>query len=521
MSISVSKPVSLGVAAFAVIAVAICVSTEVGILSGTLIAVFGAVALFALHRDWTLRRQLTDALGDHVDLRSSNRQIIARLGADLQAMKHRLNQSNSTTGLPTREHLFSAIAADMGHEGRRHTLGLIHFSEYDRLLALDGDSARRALADIAGRIARAASTRHCVCQVDRATLAIWFRGGSAAEELQAIAYVARQQIAIGETVLTPSLTCSAIELPPEGASPDALLARAVAALPVREAASSVAVSPQGIEEERHSFALEQGLAHAIEREQLAMVFQPVVDLAADRVVGAEALMRWSHPEFGPVSPALFIPMVERLGLSDRYGLWALNAACREAASWRKQGLGGLRMAVNLSARQVLDLDLEAKIERTVLRHGLDMGALELELTETAVMADAQRTFALFPRLRAKGVSLAIDDFGAGYSSLSYLKNLPFSKLKIDREFVTDIDKLASSRAICRALIELGAGLGLTVLAEGVETAEEVATLRRLGCRVFQGFYFSRPLPAEAFADFVRTAPWRAATSIPVPCEASA
>ena len=434
-------------------------------------------------------------------------QMLDVVATRLAAVDHRLANTHPVTKLPTREQLLASISATLKTEDDTHVLGhvlgLVHFVEFDQLAAFDDEAAQRALGCIGERLTGAVQDRHLVSQVDRATFAIWLGGQAARQELEAIAYVARQQIDLGETVLTPTIKCSQACYPQDGANAQQLIARATAEL--TRSVSTLKTTPETASPEafRERFSLEQDLARAIEQEQLKMVFQPVVDVSAGRLIGAEALLRWDHPTLGPVSPARFIPMVERLQLSERYGLWVLNAACREAARWRAEGLGELRMAVNLSAQQVLDPELEAKIDRTLLRHGLKASALELELTETAAMADGDRTLQLFTRLRDKGIGLAIDDFGTGYSSLSYLKNLPFSKLKIDREFVTQVDSQRGSRAICKALIELGRGLGLTVLAEGVETRHEVDALLALGCSVFQGFHFSRPLDGDAFLSFAR------------------
>jgi EAL domain-containing protein (putative c-di-GMP-specific phosphodiesterase class I) len=267
-----------------------------------------------------------------------------------------------------------------------------------------------------------------------------------------------------------------------------------------DGAAATTARPAGAARER--FTLAQDLRHAIERRQLELHFQPVVDLAKGALVGAEALLRWHHPEAGLVSPDLFIPILEDADLIDEIGLWTLNAACREVHGWRRRGLNQLKVAVNLSARQLRDVDLVDRIARTLERHRLPPGALELELTETATTEDAARTLAVFGALRDLGVSLAIDDFGSGYSSLSYLKNLPFNKLKIDREFVTDIHQRRDSQAICQSLVALTRGLGLEILAEGVERIEEIEMLQVLGCNMFQGYYFSRPLNAN---DFIRYA----------------
>jgi EAL domain-containing protein (putative c-di-GMP-specific phosphodiesterase class I) len=210
---------------------------------------------------------------------------------------------------------------------------------------------------------------------------------------------------------------------------------------------------------------------------------------------------------GLLAPDRFMAILERSPMMSEVGLWVLNAACREARAWREQGLGDLRVAVNLSIVQCRDPRLSDMVLRTLQRHGLPPSALELELTETAAMEDAEHIRRLFGDLRSHGVSVAIDDFGTGYSSLSYLKNLPFSKLKIDREFASDVDRRRDSRAICAALIALARGLGIAVLAEGVETREEMETLREMGCRLFQGFFFAQPMDGPSFAAALHDPAW--------------
>ena len=483
---------------------AICWLAKASVMSVCVVTIGLAATAMAIHHSAQVHRRISGL----VDMSRTSRatlQMLDLVAARLASLDHRTSNTHPVTLLPTREQLLASITADLEAEDGAHVLGLLHFIEFDQLAAFDDQSAHFALSQIAERITGAVQARHLVSQVDRATFAIWFGGEDARQELEAIAYVARQQIALCETVLTPTIRFSLARFPQDGGSAQQLLARSTADLTRSLSNPTLKPEPASAQSFRERFSLEQDLTRAIEQEQLTMVFQPVIDASAGRLVGAEALLRWDHPTLGPVSPARFIPMVERLHLSDRYGLWVLNAACREAARWRAEGLGELRMAVNLSAQQVLDPALEAKVERTLVRHGLTASALELELTETAAMADADRTLQLFTHLRHKGIGLAIDDFGTGYSSLSYLKKLPFTKLKIDREFVTDVDRLYDSRAICKALIELGRGLGLTVLAEGVETRDEVDALLTLGCALFQGFHFSKPLSGDAFLAFARQA----------------
>ncbi|MDP1875506.1 bifunctional diguanylate cyclase/phosphodiesterase [Phenylobacterium sp.] len=442
------------------------------------------------------------------------REVIGIAAARLEALDHRTTYTHPVTGLPTREPLCETIAADVAAGPPPRLLGVIRFVDFDRLAGFDHALANRALEQFACRLVSVTQAGRLVAQVDRDGFAIWFGAvdiEAARAEFQAIAYVTGHEMEIDGGRITPALEISAVSFPQQGKDGLTLLLRATAALSRPEGVEGGEVrllSPHTAEAAREQFMLEQDLAQAIAEDQLTMVFQPVVDLAAGRMMGAEALLRWDHPLLGAVSPARFIPVVEALGLSERYGLWVLNAACREARRWADEGAVGMRVAVNLSARQLLDPGLKTKIERTLARHGLGAEALELELTETATMADAERTFHLFGELRAMGVSLAVDDFGSGYSSLSYLKNLPFDKLKIDREFVAQIDQRRDSRAICRALIELGRGLDLLVLAEGVETEAEVACLRSLGCHVFQGYHFSRPLSGEAFLALATDAEWR-------------
>ena len=234
-----------------------------------------------------------------------------------------------------------------------------------------------------------------------------------------------------------------------------------------------------------------------------MQYQPLIDAGRGKVGGAEALIRWEHAQRGLIPPSRFIPIAETAGLSQEIGLWALNHAARDARSWRLAGLTDLRVAVNVTGHQLEADDLGLLIMRTLERHGLLADALEVELTESVALADDVRASILCEELHRQGVQIAIDDFGTGYSSLSALRSLAFDKIKIDRTFVTDIHKRRDSQAICSSLIALGRGLGIKVLAEGVETGDEYVWLRGHGCQHFQGFYFSAPLDHEQFIEFAR------------------
>ena len=252
--------------------------------------------------------------------------------------------------------------------------------------------------------------------------------------------------------------------------------------------------------------LENALRRALERQQLSLHYQPQFALDDDgeaRIVGAEALLRWQHPELGWVSPGEFIPVAESSGLILPIGEWVMTEALSQLRRWDEAGLPELSMAVNLSAVQFRHDDLPELVGRVLADVGLPAGRLELELTEGAAMDNPNVAITVMNELHERGVRLSIDDFGTGYSSLSYLKKFRVSKLKIDQSFVRDLTDDAEDRAIVDAVIRMAGALGLQTLAEGVETEGQLAFLRRQGCQAVQGYLFSRPLPAASFAEFVR------------------
>jgi len=244
--------------------------------------------------------------------------------------------------------------------------------------------------------------------------------------------------------------------------------------------------------------LENQLRQALRRDEFELFYQPQMDLATGRIVAFEALVRWRHPERGLVSPVDFIPLTEETGLILPLGCWVLQEACRQAALWRSGRWPGIRIAVNLSAVQFRQADLVDQVRRALSSAGVGPDALELEVTESMVMQDAEATIQTLQNLRAMGVTLAIDDFGTGYSSLAYLKRFPVNILKVDRSFVQDIEDDPDAAAICAAVIGLAHNLRLDVVAEGVETAEQLAWLRAAGCQIGQGFLLGRPAPAATY-----------------------
>lgn len=241
--------------------------------------------------------------------------------------------------------------------------------------------------------------------------------------------------------------------------------------------------------------LEAALRAALEREELSLHFQPIVDTNSGTAGKVEALLRWEHPELGKVPPLKFIPIAEDTGLIISIGEWVLRQACRQCAEWQKAGIEAVCVAVNLSPKQFKQRDFVKGVVEALEHAGITPGHLELEVTETMLMEDIEDAAAKIAELQSRGVRTAIDDFGTGYSSLSYLKRLPVDALKIDRAFVKDITTDADSEVMVRTMIKLAHDLGLSAVAEGVETAEQYLMLSSHGCDRMQGYYFSRPLPA--------------------------
>ena len=253
---------------------------------------------------------------------------------------------------------------------------------------------------------------------------------------------------------------------------------------------------------RNSFerlALESSLRRALERGDFQLHYQPKINLRSGQIAGLEALLRWVHPELGMVAPAKFIALAEETGLIVAIGKWVLQTACRQLAAWQNQGLLHISMAINLSPRQFQDANLLQDIKSVLADTGVSAGLLELEITESMLMHDLDKAMLILTDLRAMGVRIAIDDFGTGYSSFSNLKRFPIDTIKVDRSFIRGLPTSAENRGITEAILAMGKALNLNVIAEGVETKEQADYLRTRGCNEFQGFYFSKAVPASEAA----------------------
>ena len=247
--------------------------------------------------------------------------------------------------------------------------------------------------------------------------------------------------------------------------------------------------------------LDMDLRGALERGEFSLVYQPVFELRGGRMTGAEALLRWNHPLRGVVHPDVFVPILEESGHIVQVGRWVLNEACRQAAHWRANG-HRIDIAVNFSVRQLETSEFVADIRKALLESGIEPSSLILEITETAIMRDAEATARRLRAVKELGIRIAIDDFGTGYSSLAYLSQFPIDSLKIDRSFISTIGNSSEGSALTRMLIELGKALGLETLAEGIEDQSQYAQLQAADCDSGQGFLMARPLDADALDAFL-------------------
>jgi len=312
-------------------------------------------------------------------------------------------------------------------------------------------------------------------------------------------------IDINGHVLRADVTIGIAIYPQDGADASTLVSNADAAMfrAKTEARGSIRFFEIAMDKQlRDKRALQQELRLAVARNELALHYQPQATIAGE-IVGFEALARWNHPVRGPVPPGIFIPLAEEAGTITAFGQWILRSACREAASWPRP----LHIAINLSPVQFLRDDLPNLVHGILLETGLAPGRLELEVTESVLIGDFTRALSILRRLKGLGVRIAMDDFGTGYSSLSYLQAFPFDKIKIDQAFVVNLAHSAQSATIIRAVIALGHGLDLPVMAEGVETEEQLRFLAGCGCDGIQGFFVGRPQPINEYAEAVGRAPF--------------
>ena len=444
------------------------------------------------------------------------RTTVDALRRSTEAMEHTerrkryLETHDGLTGLANRAYFREFARRTMGYARRYgHTLAVltINLDHFDRVNEnLGHATGDQLLQSVAKRLRACVRGSDIVARFGGDDFAVVLTSLSSREDA---ALVARKildiitrphDVAGGEIYVTPSIGLAIF--PDDGETPDGLLRSADVALHrVKDAGRGQfqfysAEMRGGAGFER--MQLEVMLREALDRNEFSLYYQPQVDVGKRELVGAEALIRWHHPERGMISPADFIPLAESNGLIEPIGEWVLRTACTQKRVWERAGLGDFPISVNVSRRQFRVPGIEDKIEDILRETGLDPRHLELEITENALIEDVQQTLHVLRRVRELGVGVAIDDFGTGYSSLAVLGQFPASALKIDQAFVRDIAQDPAHAAITRAVLAVASELRLQVMAEGVETREERDFLVELGCERMQGYLFGRPVPTEEF-----------------------
>ena len=425
---------------------------------------------------------------------------------------HYASNYDAVTGLPNRDLLrerLRRMKAQAKADGRVLGFMLLRFGRMALIRETLGPAAEQALLQEAAARLRDAGAHDVVARFSEGAFALVLARADAGELAAGASGVLA---ALGapyayereELHLDPCIGIAVY--PTDGVAYESLAKGAETAL--RQAADGVGqrfafYSPELTQGANDRFKLENGLRRALERGELELHYQPQIAVEGGAITSAEALLRWRHPERGFVPPSLFIPLAEESELIVEIGQWVLEEVCRQLSAWREAGLPVVPVAVNLSARQFNERIVDT-VRRVLEDSRLEPDLLELELTESASMADAGKSFALLAQLKALGIRLAIDDFGTGYSNLNYLKRFPVDCLKLDRTFVHDLETDADDLAIARAVIAMAHGLRLTVVAEGVETQGQMDLLSGLGCDLVQGWLYSPAVPAEKFAAMLTT-----------------
>jgi diguanylate cyclase (GGDEF)-like protein/PAS domain S-box-containing protein len=447
----------------------------------------------------------TDERGTVLVLSDVSRQV--ELARELALLAGR----DALTGLANRRLLLQRLDQAVGRAGRAGTRLAVLFVDLDRFKTVNdglGHGAGDALlVEVARRLKATVRSTDTVGRLGGDEFVVLLdplrADPDAGRVAGAIVAALAEPYAIGGQELISAASVGIALYPADGASAAELVGRADAAMyraKSRGGAGFAFYCPELHAAALERMELERGLHRALERAELVLHYQPTVSLVDGRVTGVEALLRWRHPSRGLVGPGTFVGLAEETGLIVPIGAWAMHDACRQAAGWATVGPVPLAVAVNVSARQLFRADLAALVRSALAESGLPPYRLILEITESAVMDDVSTAARVLGALRATGVRLVLDDFGTGHSALGHLKRLPLDGLKIDRSFVQGIGNDADDEAIVRAIVELAGTLRLSVVAEGVERAEQVRFLAEVGCRTAQGFLFGRPAPAEELMD---------------------
>jgi diguanylate cyclase len=435
------------------------------------------------------------------------------LEAANQQLRH-LATHDALTGLPNRVLLDDRLQQAIAHADRDMRAFAVLICDLDRFKLINDSLGHRAgdelLQEVARRLSTVVRTADTVARFGGDEFVLIGTSIADADDAAGLASrvmdVLQAPVRIAAIDIHTSPSIGIAMYPDDGTTTQALLARADAAMYSAKQhgrGNFRRYSPGMHAGTEDRVQLESDLHNALASNQLALYYQPKVDTRTGEVRSAEALIRWLHPTRGVVSPADFIPLAEECGLIGAIGDWVVREACRQARAWQNEGVPPLRVSVNLSASQFRDSGLVDSIRSALDDAGLEARYLEVELTESAVMSDPEQSIAILEQLSVMGVLVSVDDFGTGYSSMSYLRRFPIDKLKIDRVFIDEIVSRPEDASIVRAIVSLAHSLRLKVVAEGVETPAQLDFLKLTGCDEYQGYHFSRPLPAADFESLMR------------------
>ena len=426
---------------------------------------------------------------------------------------NRLSRYDQLTGLPSRDTFMELLQADIEEAQKENTVLSLTCCGIDDFKSINEQCGFRTgdliLQNVADRLIQSLSgTRFTFARLGSDQFVVVEKGlrdgFQAADTGDRILECMSRPMVFDDQTVSMTLTLGIALFPGDAEKADRLLQSAEQTMALAKENGHnyfqffVASVDQEIRERKQ---LEKDLSVALEQDQFHLVYQPQVNLSTHRIIGAEALIRWEHPERGLVPPDDFIPVAEMNGGIVKIGQWVLDQACAQASRWASDGMP-LRIAINLSAVQLRQENIVDDILDTLRRHNIPAGRLELEVTETSFMTNLEDAVDKLKRLRAAGISIAVDDFGTGYSSLTYLKRMPVQHLKIDKQFIRDLLINEEDTRIANTIIDLGKSLNLTVVAEGVETAEQEYYLTQRGCQLAQGYFFSKPLKPDDFKRFV-------------------
>jgi diguanylate cyclase (GGDEF)-like protein len=464
----------------------------------------------ALTRKWRNERALREQL-------DSLEKVVTASTEGLEAANRQLRHMathDALTALPNRLSFDDRLNQAIAHAsaaGERFALAVL---DLDRFKLINDSFGHRAgdelLREVARRLTGTLRSVDTVARLGGDEFVLIIREIGAVEEATLVAHkileVLQLSFRIGEIDVHPSASIGIAFFPWHGTTLETLFAHADTAMYVAKQRGRKTVqcfAPQMDTLTQERVRLESDLHQALKRGQFELHYQPKVDAASGRFRGAEALLRWKHPERGLIAPDDFIPLAEESGLIVPIGEWVVREACRQIRTWHSYGLPPVRIAVNVSATQFRQRDLIDIVRRALVDAGIHASRLEIELTESAVMSNPGESAETLAQLSRMGVAVSVDDFGTGYSSMSCLHRFPLDKLKIDRSFINDLMSSSEAAAVVQGIICLAHSLRLKVIAEGVETREQMEFLKSHGCDQYQGFYLSPPLPAAGFEKLLR------------------